>query len=460
MKKYPKIISHVRIKNDQVRLTYFNDFFSSSYNHNFVQVILTKSHMKPKKLTFFLASFLLIFTSCEKPRNWQDEYEPQPVFRIGVLLSLSGSGASTGQSTKVSIDLARQDITAWLGTIGSSDRFQISIADTKTDTAEALKQTRNFYNQGIRLVIGPYSSAEVAAIKSFADSHGILVVSPSSVAVSLAIPGDNIFRFVTSDLIEGKAMAEMLLADSIRAIVPMIRNDVWGNDLLKATADNFTGQGGMFNPAVKYDPKAVSFTSELALLDSTVSRLLASYNIHELAVYLCSFGEGTAILAAAGNYPHLKMIRWYGGSAFAQNASLLADTVASGFALSHDLPCPIFGLDETAKYKWQPLIERIQSVLGRAPEVYALTAYDAVWVGVKTYIYTGFRRDIAMFKSAFTTEASNYFGVTGNTTLDANGDRAYGNYDFWAVKQIQSSRQWQVIARYNSATGILTRLVK
>jgi uncharacterized lipoprotein YajG len=112
MKKYPKIISHVRIKNDQVRLTYFNDFFSSSYNHNFVQVILTKSHMKPKKLTFFLASFLLIFTSCEKPRNWQDEYEPQPVFRIGVLLSLSGSGASTGQSTKVSIDLARQDITA------------------------------------------------------------------------------------------------------------------------------------------------------------------------------------------------------------------------------------------------------------------------------------------------------------------------------------------------------------
>ena len=106
------------------------------------------------------------------------------------------------------------------------------------------------------------------------------------------------------------------------------------------------------------------------------------------------------------------------------------------------------------------MIARIQSVLGRAPEVYALTAYDAVWVGVRTYIYTGFRRDIAMFKSAFTSEAANYFGVTGNTTLDVNGDRAYGNYDFWAMKQIQSSRQWQIVARYNSATGTLTRLVK
>jgi len=418
--------------------------------------------MRTKKFIFFLVSLFLIFTSCEKHCTWQNEneYKQRPVFRIGVLLSLSGSGASTGQSTKVSIDLARQDITAWLGTIGSIDRFQINIADTKTDTAEALKQIRNFYNQGIRLVIGPYSSAEVAAIKTFADSHGILVVSPSSVAVSLAIPGDNIFRFVTCDLIQGKAMAAMLAADNIRTIIPMIRNDVWGNDLLGATADNFTGQGGIVNPAMKYDPKASSFTSELALLDSTVSRLLASYNNHELAVYLCSFGEGTAILAAAGNYPHLKMIRWYGSSAFAQNASLLADTAASGFASSHDLPCPIFGLDETAKDKWQPLIERIQLILGRVPEVYALTAYDVVWIGVKTHIYTGLQRDIAMFKSAFTSEAANYFGVTGNTTLDANGDRAYGNYDFWAVKQIQSSRQWQVVARYNSATGTLTRLAR
>ena len=265
---------------------------------------------------------------------------------------------------------------------------------------------------------------------------------------------------MTSDRIQGKAMAAILSADSVRTIVPMIRNDVWGNDLLGATTDNFTSQGGIMNPAVKYDPNAGSFSSELTLLDSTVSGLLASYNISELAVYLCSLGEGTAILHAAVNYPHLKMIRWYGSSAYAQNATLLADTTASGFALSHNLPCPIFGLDETAKDKWQPLIARIQSVLGRAPEVYALTAYDAVWVGVRTYIYTGLHRDIAMFKSAFTSEAANYFGVTGNTTLDANGDRAFGNYDFWAVKQIQSSRQWQIVARYNSATGTLTRLVK
>src|SRR5512138_3653746 len=212
--------------------------------------------MKIKRVTLYFVLLLLVITSCEEKRYDSPHingYPPQKAFQVGVLLPLSGSGSSTGQSTKVAMDIARQDITAWLGTIGSRERFQVIIADTRTDTAEALKQITNFYNQGIRVVIGPYSSAEVAAIKTFADSHGILVISPSSVAVSLAIPGDNIFRFVTSDRIQGKAMAAMLSADSIRAIIPMIRNDVWGNDLLGATTDNFTGQGGLVDPAVKYD---------------------------------------------------------------------------------------------------------------------------------------------------------------------------------------------------------------
>jgi len=73
---------------------------------------------------------------------------------------------------------------------------------------------------------------------------------------------------------------------------------------------------------------------------------------------------------------------------------------------------------------------------------------------------TGTHTDIATFKLAFVDEAANYFGASGNTALDVNGDRAVGNYDFWAVKQNPSGYLWQVVAQYNSATGILTRLIK
>jgi len=415
--------------------------------------------MRP--LTFaFLTAVVLLFTSCHKHCNYHEGQQPsQTTIRIGALLSLTGSGSSTGQSSQVSIGFAQQDINAWLNSIGRNASVQLLIADTKTDTAEALKQLKIFYNQGIRLVIGPYSSAEVLAIKPFADTHGILVVSPSSVAVSLAIPGDNIFRFVSSDVIQGQAMSKLLVEDSIRVIVPIIRNDVWGNDLLGATSTNFTARGGVIYSPVKYDPKATAFGSELTQLDANVNTLLATYSPSQIAVYLCSFGEGTGILSSAGNYSHIKSVSWYGSSAFAQNGSLTADTAASGFAASHNLPCPIFGLDESARDKWGPLTDRITESIGRSPDVYALTAYDAVWVGLKTYLTTGTSADIATFKLAFTDEAANYFGASGNTTLDVNGDRAFGDYDFWALRQNPSGYLWQVTARYNSATGVLTRVI-
>lgn len=409
------------------------------------------------KLILPICIVLLLLSSCSK--NCDTPYQPSSptVIRIGALLSITGTGSSTGQSSQVSIQFAQQDINTWLSSIGRNVSVSMITADTKTDTAEALKQLKLFYNQGIRLVIGPYSSAEVAAIKAFADTHGMLIVSPSSVAVSLAIPGDNIFRFVSSDIVQGQAMSKMQSEDSVKVLVPIIRNDVWGNDLLGATTRDFTQKGGVVEPAVKYDPKATDFTVVLDAANTAVNALLANYTAGEIAVYLCSFGEGSGVLTKAGNYTGLTSVAWYGSSAFAQNASLINDTTAAGFAYSHDLPCPVFGLDEAAKSKWQPLKERIQVSIGRNPDVYALTAYDAVWVGLNTYLVTGTQANIATFKLAFVQESADYFGVSGNTTLDVNGDRAVGNYDFWAIKKTSPGFLWQIVARYNSATGIIIR---
>ncbi len=66
----------------------------------------------------------------------------------------------------------------------------------------------------------------------------------------------------------------------------------------------------------------------------------------------------------------------------------------------------------------------------------------------------------SVLKTEFVHQAEIYDGVTGNTTLDVNGDRAVGNYDFWGIKQQSSAFSWVVVARYNSATGVLTRYVQ
>ncbi len=406
---------------------------------------------------FFLALLLLIAFACAK--NGNSGYKPVTArnIHIGALLPLTGSGSSTGQSIRVSLDLAKEDILGYLSAVGNHDAIILEVADTKTDTVEALNQLKAFYDKGIRLVIGPYSSAELSALKSYADSHGVVMVSPSSTAVSLAIPDDNIFRFVPSDVLQGEAMTNMLVDDKIKVILPVIRDDIWGNNLLDVVRNDFVKAGGSVQTAVKYAPGTTDFAASLSQLDARVSAVLSQHNPNEVAVYMLSFGEGSVMLAKAKNYSHLNNVYWYGGSAFAENPSVLADPDAALFAYTHGLPCPIFGLDDAAKDRWLPLRERIEAKLGRFPEVYAFSAYDALWVSVLAYTTAGLVPDVALLKLTLVRVADNYFGATGNTKLDTNGDRASGNYDFWAVKHDTTGYNWKRVAKYNSLTGTLVR---
>jgi len=415
--------------------------------------------MKTRVIVCLIFVLFLFAAGCRKT---QTIYQPvlEDEIRIGALLALTGTGYSSGQSLKVSLEFARQDIIDYYAGLGTKININLVMVDTKTDTAEALIQLKSLYEQGIRLVIGPYSSGEVQAIKSYADAHGMLIVSPSSVAVSLAIPDDNIFRFVSSDLIQGEAMNKLLVEDKIRVIVPLIRDDLWGTDLLAVTRKNFIKSGGQVTEPVKFDPALTDFSPVLAQADERVATELLNHNPNEVAVYMLSFAEGDKILRDAKQHTSLNNVYWYGGSAFAQNASVLQDTSAAMFAYTHGLPCPVFGLDEGAKDKWIPLVERIRSEIGRNPDVYAITGYDALWVGVRSYLAAGTAPDISMLKKIFTSESCNFYGASGNTLLNIHGDRAHGNYDFWSVKNDTTGFSWKRVARYNSVTGILTRIVE
>jgi branched-chain amino acid transport system substrate-binding protein len=175
---------------------------------------------------------------------------------------------------------------------------------------------------------------------------------------------------------------------------------------------------------------------------------------------MLSFSEGTKLLSEAKNHVNLNNVYWYGGSAFALQPSVLHDTIAALFAYTHGLPCPLYGIDDAATSSWQSLSGRIESRIGRIPDIYAFTAYDALWVMVKTCLAVAHQAPVTIFKEVFTAEAGTYFGVTGNTRLDENGDRAAGNYDFWAVKKDSAEYCWKRVARYNSLTGTIVRQVK
>ena len=180
--------------------------------------------------------------------------EADPGLVVGALLPLSSDYAGGGKASRVALEVAAADINDHFASIESDRRVGIIIEDTKADPAVALAKLRALDEQGVRIVIGPGTSAELEAVRAYADEHGILVVSTMSTAPSLAIAGDNVYRFVPPDTYQADVMAYYLRKQGVTAIVPVWRGDVWGDELEKLTAAAFVRGGGKVLDGVRYTP--------------------------------------------------------------------------------------------------------------------------------------------------------------------------------------------------------------
>ena len=170
---------------------------------------------------------------------------PPTEVKIGALLPLKGTLASGGQTEKAALDIAIKQINENLSNTNSKIRVSLVAEDTHTDPLVSLEKLKDLVAQGVSMVIGPVTSAELSTAKNYADTNGILLISPGSTSVSLAIPGDHILRFMPDDRTEAEALANKMWQDGIRAIVPMWRNDTFGNELSKYVISDFEKLGGI-----------------------------------------------------------------------------------------------------------------------------------------------------------------------------------------------------------------------
>ena len=428
------------------------DYQGFGFGKNISNLILENIKIMVKRAILLLIVFSAVFSGCKK-----DEEVPRTNIYIGAMLPLTGAGASVGESAYAAIQLAVEDIQASLISRGIQANVAVFIEDTETDPDVAAQKISSFANLGVNICIGPYSSSNVSAVKSYADNNELLIVSPASVSTSLAIAGDNIFRLVPSDEKQAEAISALLEDDGIEVLIPIIRDDLWGNELLAANTQEFMQNNGQVEDAVKYSTSVDDYTPYLNSLKELLVNSLEQFPPEKIGVYIVAYGESVELLNLAAQDSIFGQVKWYGSSGFAGIQNLPADTVAAEFAESRDLSCPSFGFDPTVQDKWEPLLERLENLLERQPEIYAFATYDAVWLAVETYLATGETIDFNTIKQTFEFKADNTQGVTGVAALNADGDRAYATYDFWGIQHQAEQYNWVTVARYNNETGTLER---
>jgi branched-chain amino acid transport system substrate-binding protein len=200
---------------------------------------------------------------------------------------------------------------------------------------KALEAIKELDRRDVRIVIGPQSSAELAMIKHYADAHNILVISQGSTASSLAIPGDNIFRFCPNDTREAEAIVALLRHDGIRAIVPLWRNDAGNNGLHDSVQIRFQALGGTVATGFRYELTATDFSTATTSVASQVENLIGGgTDPSAFGVYLAAFDEVVDIFHSAQGNATLSNTAWYGSDGVALSAVLPADSAAAAFAVN------------------------------------------------------------------------------------------------------------------------------
>ena len=376
---------------------------------------------------------------------------------IGGLFSLTGNWATLGVTSKAAMEIGIEDVNAYVAAGTAGLHFTASIQDTKLDPATSLTRVTAMKAAGVEVVIGPQSSAEVAALKAYVDANNVLVISQSSTAGTLAIANDNIFRLTPSDTLEAVALAGLMKADGMTAIIPYWRDDAGNVGLQVATRALFAGTG-MVKPGVVYTAATTDFAPSIAALKTQVQAAITERGgTAGVAVAHAGFDEVVDIMKLAAADPVLSSVRWYGTDGTALNEPLRTNAVAAAFAKKVGFWTPTPGVDDGASARWQPIATRIAARAGAQPDAFALAVYDAVWLAAQSYLAVGGRGHITALKTALVSSANGFYGASGWTKLNAAGDRQFGDFDFFSLSQSGSAFSWGLAAQFNTQTGILTR---
>ena len=369
--------------------------------------------------------------------------------QIGVLLPLTGAQSETGNTAKATIEVAIEDFQREFSMV----TLQPLVADTASDPATALAQLKSLAAKGVKICVGPFSSAEAIAIKSFADQNNIIMISPTATAPSLAV-NDTIFRISLDDSKQSIALSALVAKRGITAVVPIVRNDLYGKDLIANFITQFQKAGGITADPIYYDGAAPDYQSIVAQARTATDAILKANGNAKIGILAVSFDEITGIFVKASADSLLSSLPWFGTDSSAQSAAIGKDPVAAAFAEKTQFTASISSDYNVVSYPYLPFIPIDENMLTKVIAKYptpksskVAPTYDALWMaGMACF------KPYPTLKDEVIRVSKDTVGYTGSIYFGPTGDRGYGWFAFyrfmsgkWVLNAAYTFTEFQVI---------------
>jgi branched-chain amino acid transport system substrate-binding protein len=284
---------------------------------------------------------------------------------VGVYASLSGDGASFGQSSLEGIQLATEQINSAGGVLGGR-QLRLLVEDDQSRPEQASSAVTKLITQDrVIAVLGEVASSRTLAAAPVAQRYQVPLVTPASTNERVTQVGDYIFRVCFIDPFQGEVLATFAYNDlkARRAAVLKDLQQDYSVGLTDAIVAHFTELGGEVLPPVSYSTGDADFRAILTQIRSLKPDVIFATGYYQEAATIVrqarELGMTMPILGGDG---------WV-GDALRNGREALANTFISNH-YSGDNPSPVV----------QTFVSSYRAKFNREPDSIAALGYDSVKV--------------------------------------------------------------------------------
>ncbi len=218
--------------------------------------------------------------------------DAESVLRVGTLLPETGDLAFLGPPEFAGAELAVQDMNTAGGVLGADvELSQGDSGDTNTDIAN---QTADRHlADGVDAIVGAASSGVSFTVIDKITGADVIQFSPANTSPDFTDYDDNglYFRTAPSDVLQGRVLSDLIVADGNATVAIMARQDPYGEGLLQYTSEPLAEAGAEITNEIVYDPAAENFDAEVGEIVASNPDAMVMIGFEESAQILTSLFE-------------------------------------------------------------------------------------------------------------------------------------------------------------------------
>jgi branched-chain amino acid transport system substrate-binding protein len=309
-----------------------------------------------------LAAVSLLSVACERKSGGAADTTGDIL--VGFYGSLTGDGASFGQSSREGAELAVDELNAAGGVLGR--QLRLLVEDDQSKPEEASNAVTKLVTQDkVVAVIGEVASRRTLAAAPIAQRYQIPMITPASTNEKVTEVGDYVFRVCFIDPFQGEVLAKFAYNDLKARKVAILRDQSqdYSVGLTDSVAQHFARLGGQVLPPVSYSSGDADFKAALTRIRSEKPDVLFATGYYSEAAIITrqarELGMKMPILGGDG---------WV-GDALQNGREALNNTYISNH-YSGDNPDPVV----------QNFVSTYKKRFNRDPDAIAALAYDAIKV--------------------------------------------------------------------------------